>query len=227
MKFIKSLLGISLLLSLFLACQHSSHPELSIPTPKASDSIVLAYLQGDSASRTDTLLIEGQSLSIYPDTSLYREVFISYGKGEQVAYYRLIRGQWQKAIPQLPKDSVRQYFPDIYIPNIDRKYQSIWGDKPRRKAAVLFADLANAMPTKDSIKSLEQRYGRDSLNLVFMYLAPSDSMVRRLMKRDTLKGLAFSDTLGEVSRLRRDLGIDRSPKIHIFVVDSANRIILR
>lgn len=211
----------------FVACGGSSFPKLSIDPPKDKDSLGYALLQGDSLSRIDTLRFEGDAVELSPDTSLYHEAYVYFGNSsDEIRYYKLSEGSWQIAVPNSPKPKQPKTFPDFYTSDIERKAQSLGELVRGRMVAFSFADGTGKSLTKGEEERLRKIYAKDSLRLVYLYPITSNTEVRRLMKQDSLKGIALSDSLGEVTRLRDSLGIARSPKTHLFVVDS-NRLIIK
>lgn len=211
----------------FVACGGSSFPTLSIELSKTKDSIGYALLQGDSLSRLDTLRFEGEAIELSPDTSLYKEAYVYFGdNSDEIRYYKLSGDSWQRATPTSPKATQPKKFPDFYSHDIERKAESLTELTRGRIVAFSFADSKGKSLTKGEEERLRKTYGKDSLRLVYLYPITSNDEVRRLMKQDSLKGIAFSDSLGEVTRLRDSLGIARSPKAHTFIVDS-NRLIIK
>ena len=213
-------LFISLLISFFASCGQNKMPSFKMPSGSDKDSLIFALWLGDSISKNDTLLMAQEEVEVSPDSNLYKEVYITYDKSPIVRYYQLRAGSWSEAKPQRPKTKLSKFFPECYIQDIHKKYHSLRELASKHRLAIYFAGLNHQMPKKSAIKQIKDKYPKDSLNFLFMYLSPSDSMARRLMKQDSLKGLAFSDSLGEVSRLRDSLGIGRSNKLEVFVVDS-------
>ncbi len=210
------------------ACSGSQFPSLKISKANIKDSIAYLYLRGDSTiNHSDTLVLKEEVLSLEIDTTLYKEAFVSFGSGDSLRYYRLRSGAWEQAIPTVLKDTIPSIFPAFYIADVERKYRGLSEIARGRLVAISFARLDNSMPSKRSLKVLDSLYKKDSLKHVYMYLATSDSLVKNRMKRDSLKGIAFSDTLGEVSLLRQRVGIAGSSQIHTFVVDSTMRIVKR
>lgn len=221
-------LRLALGIILFSACTGSQVPSLKISKANIKDSIAYLYLRGDSTiNHSDTLVFKEEVLSLEIDTMLYKEAFVSFGSGDSVRYYRLRSGSWEQAIPTVLKDTIPSTFPAFYIADVERKYRGLSEIARGRLVAISFARLDNTMPSKRSLKALDSLYKKDSLKHVYMYLATSDSLVKNRMKRDSLKGIAFSDTLGEVSLLRQRIGIAQSNRIHTFVVDSTMRIVKR
>lgn len=221
-------LTLALGLILLSACSGNSLPTLMLTKSQPKDSIAILNLLGDSLySHSDTLHFTADKLELQPDTNLYKYAYLSFGRGDSLRYYRLSAGEWVEAKPIIQADTMPKHFPDFYAADVERKYQSLASLTQGKMIAISFARLDNTMPSKRSLKVLDSLYKKDSLRHIYMYLAPSDSLVKSRMKRDSIKGIAFSDTLGEVSRLRKALGIARSTKTHTLVVDSTLRIVKR
>lgn len=229
MKLLPYLASLALGASLLGACSGERFPGLTIPRDKPTDSLAQLSLRGDSLSmQIDSLLWEEDTHTLHPDTSLYKEALVIYSGGERMRYFRLSGGEWQEAEVPKPKAKPQPHvFPQFYALDVaKRRGQSLDELIRSRVVAFTFADPSHRLITRDSLRSLEKRFAKDSLKHVLLYLSPSDSLVRSRMKRDSLGSyLAFSDSLGEVSRLRDSLGIARSTKPQVFLVDSTRAII--
>lgn len=224
----KYLLSTLLALIIFsVSCSSDAYPRLPIPRGEVRDSLAFVLMVGDSLSRTDTLLLAEGAESLNPDSNLYREAYVSYDVSEGVHYYRLTSGEWVETQVPISQDTLAKTLPDFYTADVMRKVQNLHELSQAHKLAIYFAGWEHKMPTRQELKKLKDRYPKDSLRFVYMYLTPSDSTAKRLMKRDSLTGLAFSDTIGEVSRLRERMGIARSNKLELVVVDSTQSIIYR
>lgn len=206
------------------ACTQSTLPTLSIEAGTEQDSLAFVLLVGDSICKADTLELRQGELSLSPDTADYHEAFVCYDVSPNVWYYRYAKGAWQKSQPRKSADTIAHYLPDFYTANVERKEQNLKALASEMHLALVFASYKHKVADKKLLDSLRAKYPKDRLKFVYFYLSPSDSSVRRMMKQDTLKGLAFSDTLGEVSRLREHLGIGRSPRAETFIVHKDERI---
>lgn len=222
LRYLCSLFG---LMALLVACRGEAYPPLSIALNEARDSTAHIILLGDSASLIDSLRLEGETKTLYPDTNRFRTAIIAYGRGEELRYYTLDKGVWAEST-KLPKtaDTLARQLPDFYMLDIKGKHQSAYDLSQGKRLVLMLSDPKGNMPSRATHQAIKAKYSADSLRFVYMYLQTSDSAVQRLMKRDTLSGIALSDSLGEVSRLRRSLGIERSPKTHTLLVDSTRRI---
>lgn len=210
------------------SCTTATLPPLSVSSGLPSDSLAYITLLGDSTlSQMDTLSFGDEELVLYPDTSLYNRAYLVYPKQDSLVHYAYKAGVWQRAEPARRPDSLVRQLPYYYTRDTSGKYQMHTSLGAGRYVAYCFASPRGAVLQPDSLRALRARYGGDSLRMVYLYLTPSDSAVRRLAKRDTLRGTFFSDSLGEVSRLREQLGIARSPQVHTLVVDSTLRIVRR
>lgn len=221
-------LSLALTLILATACSGHTFPPLNISKGGIQDSMLFLLLRGDSSvSLNESHPFKEEVLTLSPDTNLYKEAFVSFGRGDSLRYYRLNKGIWEQAIPSNSQDSVPKNIPTFATTDIDRKERNLNDIARGRVVAISFARLDNTMPNRSRLRKLDSLYKKDSLKHVYMYLSISDSLVRTRIKRDSLKGIAFSDTLGGVSLLRQQLGIARSNKEHTFVVDSTLRILKR
>lgn len=228
MSILRYLAPATLLGLITMACSTSSLPPLTIASGLPSDSLGYITLLGDSTlSQQDTLVFGDKESTLYPDTSLYNRAYMIYPQRDSIVYYAYRSGQWQVAKPERLADTIAKKLPHHYIRDTSGKYYAPNELSSGRRVAYLFATPQGAVLHRDSLRALRSRHGGDSLRLVYLYLSPSDSTVRRLAKRDSLRGTFISDSLGEVSRLRAELGIARSAAQHTFVVDSVQRIIER
>lgn len=228
MSILRYLAPATLLGLVVFSCTTNSLPPLEVASGLPSDSLAYVTFLGDSTlSVCDTLVFGDEESVLYPDTSLYNRAYLVYPQRDSVVYYAYKAGLWQTAEPERRPDSLARQLPYYYMRDTSGKYHSHTVLSAGRTIAYSFASPAGLVLHRDSLRSLRMRYGGDSLLVVYLYLTPSDSTARRLVKRDTLRGTVFSDSLGEVSRLREQLGIARSAEPHTFVVDSAQRIIRR
>ena len=78
--------------------------------------------------------------------------------------------------------------------------------------------------TRQEQEGLQAKARPDSLQFVILYPAPSDSAARGQFRRDSLRGIAFSDSLGLVSRLRREYGVQGNDRPVRFQIDTLGRI---
>lgn len=78
--------------------------------------------------------------------------------------------------------------------------------------------------TRREQEALQAKARPDSLQFVILYPTPSDSVARGQLRRDSLRGIAFSDSLGLVSRLRREYGVQGNDRPVCFQIDTLGRI---
>ena len=78
--------------------------------------------------------------------------------------------------------------------------------------------------TRQEQESLQAKVRPDSLQFVILYPTPSDSTARGQFRRDSLRGIAFSDSLGLVSRLRREYGVQGNDRPVRFQIDTLGRV---
>ena len=79
-------------------------------------------------------------------------------------------------------------------------------------------------PPRRGQEVLQAKARPDSLQFVILYPTPSDSAARGQFRRDSLRGIAFSDSLGLVSRLRREYGVQGNDRPVRFQIDTLGRI---
>lgn len=225
-----NLLSITLTALLFGSCggHGRSMPSLSLSPQSPQDSLAYLMLVGDSVSEADSLRLGASDAQAFaPDTLRYREVYVAYPASGGIAYYQLVGGEWRASAPPssaLRADTVRS-FPPFGFTDVSRKYQSSYELSRRRLVIMSFSDHTGRVLSKVERERLKQRYTADSLRWVYFYLTLSDSTARSWARRDSLKGIFFSDSTGEVTRLRAALGIGRSAQPEVFVIDSTQQIL--
>ena len=203
-----------ILLTLWLtACNGSpKFPALTVKVLSPRDSLAYVLQYGDSLSRMDTVTLKGEDATLKPDTNLYKQAYVLYPLSDSVHYYSLVGEEW--TLTQ-PKDKT----------DLAHKSTSTTLLSPKSKTCFVFATLSGAVPSRKEREKLAKRYPKDSLSFVYLYLSPRDSLVRSFVKRDSLKGTFITDSLGSVSSLRKELGIERVAKTCLFVIDSTQRIL--
>lgn len=199
-------------------------PELRITAQSSADSLAYITLIGEQASHTDSLRLEDGALTLYPDTGLYTEAFVVLC--DSPSYYLLEGGKWVPSTPPLAGTTQIHGIPYISGTDASGKEQGISSRIRGGRVAVVFSDLALHTHTRAQRDSLRRMVRPDSLHFVYMMLTPSDSVARSRIKRDTLGGIIFSDTLGVVSRVRTSYGLEREARAKTFLLDSvANRVV--
>ena len=95
----------------------------------------------------------------------------------------------------------------------------------RRSVLLVFASPEGLSSlTKQEQTSLRAGAKPDSLYFVFMMPTLSDSTARSQLRRDSLEGIAFSDSLGLVSRVRQLYGVQGQAGVVRFRIDSLGKI---
>lgn len=216
-------------------CSGSKSPALrcTIEPLDSTDSVLYIIYEGrDSVWRDSLPLPLGEPLELRPDTAGLLALFLAHGTRYEAVYrYTLRDGAWRLE-PQMggglrpdTLDSAGIY--QLSGQDARGKYRDMYGLLGKGRVAIIFSDLALETHSRAERDSLSARYPKDSLELVYMMLTPSDTAALSRLRRDTLERRAdavFSDTLGVVSRLRAIYGIERAPAPHIFIVDSLGRV---
>lgn len=200
-------------------------PTLSLDTDTGADSLALCmYVSNQKVLHTDTLaLVAGKSLEIHPDTSLYREVYIDYGRG--LRYFTLIDGEWREQTPTTAESEIPEYIPSHSLTDAQGKYyHSSTKPNDAQRLIMTFVSLPLEMPSKGKMDSIDSLYREEKLAHMYLLLHPSDSLCRRLGQESKLGGIVFSDSIGQVSQLRQMLGIERRAGTTYISIDSTNRV---
>ena len=217
-----------ILLTLWLtACNGSpKFPALTVKVLSSRDSLAYVLQYGDSLSRMDTVTLKGEDdATLKPDTNLYKQAYVLYPISDSVHYYSLVGGEWTLTQPENKKPKEVKTLPYASLTDLAHKSTSTTHLSPKSKTCFVFATLSGAVPSRKERETLAKRYPKDSLSFVYLYLSPRDSLVRSFVKRDSLKGTFITDSLGSVSTLRKELGIERVAKTCLFVIDSTQRIL--
>ncbi len=216
-----------ILLTLWLtACNGSAKfPALTVKALSSRDSLAYVLQYGDSLSRMDTVTLKGEDATLKPDTNLYKQAYVLYPISDSVHYYSLAGGEWTLTQPKDKKPKEVKTLPYASLTDLAHKSTSTTLLSPKSKTCFVFATLSGAVPSRKEREKLAKRYPKDSLSFVYLYLSPRDSLVRSFVKRDSLKGAFITDSLGSVSSLRKELGIERVAKTFLFVIDSTQRIL--
>ena len=206
-----------ILLTLWLtACNGSpKFPALTVKALSPRDSLAYVLQYGDSLSRMDTVTLKGEDATLKPDTNLYKQAYVLYPISDSVHYYSLAGGEWTLTQPQNKKPKEVKTLPYASLTDLAHKSTSTTLLSPKSKTCFVFATLSGAVPSRKEREKLAKRYPKDSLSFVYLYLSP----------RDSLKGTFITDSLGSVSSLRKELGIERVAKTCLFVIDSTQRIL--
>jgi len=146
-------------------------------------------------------------------------------RGEVVYSYTWDGKDWamQKDISMKPQELTHVHpFSGKDIKGKERSLSELYAHHP--------IELIFASPeTMKTITRMEQQRihrqaNPDSLTFVFLYPVSSDSTVRRLMKQDSLEGIAFSDSLGLVTELRQSYGISQNAQVIHLRIDTLGQI---
>lgn len=206
--------------------------EVKLSPADSTDTTASVHLWGIDASRTDTLPFGADApLLLEPDTTLYREILVAHAEGSQAHYFRLVDGVWQEGLSKqsdVAQDSLAKE--GVIATNfsgwdVQQHYRTLSDLYLAHRTALVFSSpVSHTSLTKAEAKRLREAYTSDSLQFVYMMLHHSDSVVRRVLKQDSLRGIAFSDSLGVVSQARKDYGIARETRPVVFVVDSLGKM---
>ena len=219
-------LGLYFALGSITSCS-SSLPELTISLDSLSKGDTIAYVTyvGRGGQRTDTLLHFSKSITLTPDTALFQKLSFVHARGEVVYSYTWDGKDWvmQKDISMEPQELTHVHpFSGKDIKGKERSLSELYAHHP--------IELVFASPeTMKTITRMEQeriqhQANSDSLTFVFLYPISSDSTVRRLMKQDSLEGIAFSDSLGLVTELRQSYGISQNAQVIHLRIDTLGQI---
>ena len=219
-------LGLYFALGSITSCS-SSLPELTISLDSLSKGDTIAYLTyiGSEEQITDTLLHFSKSITLVPDTARFKRVTFVHARGEVVYSYTWDGKDWvmQKDISMEPQELTLVHpFSGKDIKGKERSLSELYAHHP--------IELVFASPeTMKTITRMEQQRihrqaNPDSLTFVFLYPVSSDSTVRRLMKQDSLEGIAFSDSLGLVTELRQSYGISQNAQVIRLRIDTLGQI---
>lgn len=214
-------LALSLLLITGLGCKRGSQfPELNISPGTGGDSVAYVHLVGPMSSLSDTLHFEGEGLCLNPDTALYSEAYLVYPQSDSILYFRLEAGAWGEQNYPSHRDTIPRHFPVFSLRDVTGRYWNSYELIKEGGAVFVFGDHLGKLIDQRRLSRLTKGNQGDRRGTSYLSLLASDSTLRNQAKRDSLKGVLFSDSIGEVSRLRQELGIARSPRGYIFWVDS-------
>lgn len=216
------------------ACSSNKLPSLSLnlePTDSTDTVLHVTYEGKDSVWRDSMPLQAGKPILLQPDTSRLKAIFLSH-EGYRKSYcYTLRGGAWTLTLgppPALPLDTLDTV--GIYqLSGVDArgKHRDMYELLRKGRVAVIFSSLALQTHHPADRDSLLKRFPKDSLELLYLMLTPSDSAALARLKHDTLDkktAIVFSDTLSLVSRMRSIYGISRDPSPRIFIVDSLGQV---
>ena len=227
---LRSLLALtatSLLAGLY-SCS-SSNPELTIKLDKLAPSDTIAWVTylGHEGQQTDTLLHFEQTIHLSPDTARFHSVIFSHDGATRVHYYMLQGKEWKewKEVTTMPADTTKltSVLPFEGV-DLQGKPHTISELYAHHSVELVFASPEGLQSlTRREQEGLQAKARPDSLQFVILYPTPSDSAARGQFRRDSLRGIAFSDSLGLVSRLRREYGVQGSDRPVRFQIDILGR----
>ena len=208
----------------------SSLPELTIDLGKLAPSDTLAYVTyiGEGVQETDTLVHFSETISLSPDTARFRTVSLVHASGAEVLLFSWDGRAWQRtqspAKGSAPLTSLTEAH-DFRGRDIQGKERSLSELYRKRPVVLVFASPERMQSlTKQEQAQLRTKARPDSLQFVILYPTPSDSAARGQFRRDSLRGIAFSDSLGLVSRLRREYGVQGNVQPVRFQIDTLGRV---
>lgn len=219
-------LGLYFALGSITSCS-SSLPELTISLDTLSKGDTIAYVTyvGRGGQRTDTLLHFSKSIALTPDTALFQKLSFVHAEGEKVYSYAWDGKAWimQKDISMEPQELTHVHpFSGKDIKGKERSLSELYAHHP---VELVFASPETMKTiTREKQRQLRRQANLDSITFVFLYPSPSDSTVRRLMKQDSLQGIAFSDSLGLVTELRQSYGISQNAQVIHLRIDTLGQI---
>ncbi len=226
-KLLSRSLGALALLVFASACRSSSLPELETKLERqgASDTLALVTYIGQP-QYTDSLLHFDAGLSLSPDTSRYHAVLISHAGGQRLRYYELRGGRWQEQEPPL---AAVQLSPTAALPfsgrDIEGRERSLSELYARHPLVLVFASPeGGVILTATEQRRLRAAARPDSLGFVFLLPTPSAREARQQLRRDSLEGIAFCDSLGLVTELRRSYGVTGSASTRLFHIDTLGKV---
>ena len=224
----------SLFLSLFVAIllgSCSSQPKgsrlvIQLDSPSGGDTLALVTYIGPDVQITDTLTNFDTRLELYLDTARFHSVLVSHDEGRRVRLFDLIGKEWREQIAPAPtKVHPLTSAPLFSGKDASGKQRELSDLYHRRSVMLVFASPEGLSSlTKQEQTSLRAGAKPDSLSFVFMMPTLSDSTARSQLRRDSLEGIAFSDSLGLVSRVRQLYGVQGQAGVVRFRIDSLGKI---
>ncbi len=219
-------LGLYFALGSITSCS-SSLPELTISLDSLSKGDTIAYLTyiGSEEQITDTLLHFSKSIMLVPDTARFKRVTFVHARGEVVYSYTWDGKDWvmQKDISIKPQELTHVHpFSGKDVQGRERSLSELYTHHP---VELVFASPETMKTiTREKQRQVRRQANLDSITFVFLYPVSSDNTVRRLMKQDSLQGIAFSDSLGLVTELRESYGISQNAQVIHLRIDTLGQI---
>ena len=138
----------------------------------------------------------------------------------------MIGKEWREQIsPAQPKPQPLTSAPLFSGKDVSGKQRDLSELYHKHPVLLVFASPEGlASLTKQEQQTLKAGAKPDSLYFVFMMPTLSDSVARSQLRRDSLEGIAFSDSLGLVSRVRQLYGVQGQAQVVHFRIDSLGKI---
>lgn len=207
----------------FAACS-SSLPEVTVPLGDLAPADTIAFItySGEGGQQTDTLYHFSSSLKLAPDTARFRSFSVTHAGGEVVLFYAWDGKAWTtQELAPAPKAKLPEVAPDFSGKDVQGKLQTLTQLYAKQEVELIFVSPEATTGLSEGTKGTSRK---DSLTRLYLYPLPSDSTVRRLMKQDSLRGIAFSDSLGTVTELRQRYGLSQESKTLRLRIDSLGKI---
>ncbi len=205
----------------------SSLPKLTIKLDYLASSDTLAWITylGDGIQQTDTLLHFEPTLHFSPDTARFHSVIFTHAASTRVHYYMLQGKEW-KEVTTIPVDTTKVTtaipFEAVDIQGKHHTCSELYAHHP---ATLVFASPENLSSlTHREQEQLQAQARPDSLQWVILYPTTSDSTARQRFRRDSLRGIAISDSLGIVTQLRKAYHIQGITRPVRFQIDTLGRV---
>ena len=205
----------------------SSLPEFTIKLDSLASSDTLAWVTylGDGIQQTDTLLHFEPTLHFSPDTARFHSVIFTHAASTRVHYYMLHGKEW-KEVTTIPVDTttITTAIPFEAV-DIQGKRHTCSDLYMHQGVSLVFASPENLVSlTWREQERLQTQARPDSLQWVILYPTASDSSARQRFRRDSLRGIAISDSLGVVTQLRKAYHIQGVTSPIRFQIDTLGRV---
>lgn len=206
--------------------QRGSHLVIQLDAKTSRDTVAFITCIGPEGQMTDTLTHFDTKLELYLDTARFRSVLVSHDAGQRVRLFELIGAEWKEQT-NFPEQKMKLPAEAPYLVGKDAsgKERNLTDLYRKYPLLVVFAspEGLNTMPSHE-IRELRAKAKPDSLIAVFFMPTASDSTARLRVRRDSLDGIVFSDSLGVVSEARRLFGVEGQAKSVHFRIDTLGRI---
>ncbi|MBF1375000.1 MAG: hypothetical protein HXN15_07225, partial [Porphyromonadaceae bacterium] len=165
------------------------------------------------------------TIHLSPDTARFHSVIFSHDGATHVHYY-ILQGKTWKEVTTMQVDTTKltSVLPFEGV-DLQGKFHTISELYAHHSVELVFASPEGLQSlTRREQEGLQAKARPDSLQFVILYPTPSDSAARGQFRRDSLRGIAFSDSLGLVSRLRREYGVQGNDRPVRFQIDTLGRV---